>query len=585
MEEGPCSLIPPATTEGLNLGLNLAWEVDFWGRFRRAIIAAEETLQANCADYNAAMVTLLGDVARYYVQLRTDETRIELIRANAEIQRRVLAIAERRFREGQTNDLDVNQARSELVQTEAQIPLLLSELRAAEVRLCVLMGMPPAAIEAQLGLAPIPAAPATLVVGIPADLLRRRPDVCRAERLAAAQAEQIGIAEVDLYPVFKLDGNMGYSAAGLSQLIETNSFYGTIGPGVQWNILNYGRIRNNIRYQDAKFQEYLTIYRRMVLQAAEEAENGMLHFVQEQDRSKLLDQSVNSLQLAVNTVVKQYAAGGVDFTRVSQVQRSLVEQQDAQAASHGQVAQGLIEVYRALGGGWQFSPNPSPLPQGVPAAAAPPPLEDIPPPPPDVPGLMSLPPVGREASGRAALWRGPSACGPGPFRRSASAGSVSFACRFSLGCCQTLYTSIGSSIPAGTDGSRSPWGPKLFAVWLKRHNSKLSALPPTSGPTAYSVRKSHFFRPPAKMSKRQQVGPFCRKGPFVVPPSGGSRRDRLKPGLRAAFCRKGLLCAADHDHEYMVPDMVPKKRGTSHAIRCTLVPLGKRDLLDILRAV
>jgi NodT family efflux transporter outer membrane factor (OMF) lipoprotein len=385
--DGPLLMTPPATTEGVSAGLNLAWEVDFWGRFRRAMVAAEETLEANCAEYNGAMVTLLGDVAKNYVQLRTDQKRIELARANAALQRRVLEIARRRFREGQTNDLDLNQARSTVAQTEAQIPLLLSDLRAAEVRLCVLMGMPPAALEAQLGAAPIPAAPPVAVVGIPADLLRRRPDICRAERLAAAQAEQIGIAEVDLYPIFKINGDMGYSAAGMSQLFESNAFYGAIGPGVQWNILNYGRIRNNMRMQDAKFQELVTTYQRMVLQAAEEAENGLSHFLQEQDRVKLLDESVNGLQLAVATVVKQYEAGGIDFTRVSQIEQNLVQQQDALAASQGHVAQGLIEVYRALGGGWRTPVAVEQAPQAVRLPATSPPNEEVPVPAPDPPKL------------------------------------------------------------------------------------------------------------------------------------------------------------------------------------------------------
>ncbi len=382
--QGSVLLFPPATTEGVSTGLNLAWEVDFWGRFRRAVVAAEETLEANYADYNGATVTLLADVASYYIRLRTDQERIELARANAELQRHVLEIAARRYREGQTNDLDMNQARSTLAQTQAQIPLLLSSLRADEVRLCVLMGMPPGPLEAELGKAPIPMTPTTVVVGIPADLLRRRPDICRAERLAAAQAEQIGIAEVDYYPIFKINGDMGYSSAGLSQLFGSNAFYGSIGPGVQWNILNYGRIRNNVRLQDAKFKELVTVYQRMVLQAAEEAENGMSHFLQEQDRSKLLDESVSSLQLAVNTVVKQYQEGGIDFTRVVQIEQSLVQQQDARAASRGQVAQGLIEVYRALGGGWRIPAG------GVPSVAAalpiaPMPQEVLPPPLPDAP--------------------------------------------------------------------------------------------------------------------------------------------------------------------------------------------------------
>ena len=131
-----------------------------------------------------------------------------------------------------------------------------------------------------------------MAIGIPADLLRRRPDVCRAEpRLAAAKAEQIGIAEVDLYPVFKINGDMGLTAVNASQLFTSNAFYGSIGPGVQWNILNYGRIINNMRLQDAKFKELVTVYQRMVLQAAEEAENGLSHFLQEQDRSRLLDEA------------------------------------------------------------------------------------------------------------------------------------------------------------------------------------------------------------------------------------------------------------------------------------------------------
>jgi len=221
-------------------------------------------------------------------------------------------------------------------------------------------------------------------------LLRRRPDVCRAERLAAAQAEQIGIAEADLYPAFKLNGDMGYTAAGLSQLFETNAFNAAIGPGIQWNLLNYGRIRNNIRFQDAKFHELVTLYQRMALQAAEETEDGLSHFVQEQDRSKWLDESVSSLQLAVNTVIKQYEAGGIDFTRVVQIEQTLVQQQDAQAASHGQVAQGLIEVYRALGGGWQVPVSADQPAQAVRLPTVPPP-EEVLVPAPDAPVPMPVP--------------------------------------------------------------------------------------------------------------------------------------------------------------------------------------------------
>jgi NodT family efflux transporter outer membrane factor (OMF) lipoprotein len=385
---GPATLVPPVGNSSWGFGMNMAWELDFWGRFRRAVVAAEETLQANCADYNGVMVTLMGDVAKYYVQLRTDQKRIDLVWANVALQRRVLEVARRRFQEGQTNDLDLNQARSTLAQTESQIPLLESDLRAAANRLCVLMGVPPANLEAQLGPGPIPAAPAAVVVGIPADLLRRRPDVCRAERLAAAQAEQIGIAEANFYPIVSINGNLGYSAATFSQLFQSTAFAGAIGPGIQWNILNYGRIRNNMRLQEDKFQELLLVYQRMVLQAAEEAETGMSHFLREQERSKLLDESVAAAQLAVNTVVKQYEAGSIDFTRVSQIEQSLVQQEDTQAASHGQVAQGLIEVYRALGGGWRAPVNAAEAAQTEPPPKAPPPDEEVPLPPPGAPTAL-----------------------------------------------------------------------------------------------------------------------------------------------------------------------------------------------------
>jgi NodT family efflux transporter outer membrane factor (OMF) lipoprotein len=376
-QESPLALNPPIASQTWSAGLNMGWELDFWGRFRRAVISAEDTLDASCADYNAAMVTLLGDVAKYYVQLRTDQKRIRLAEENVALQEHVLQVAEKRFREGQTNDLDYNQARSTLAQTKAQIPLLLSDLRAAEVRLCVLMGMPPESLEARLGVGPIPAAPPEVAVGIPADLLRRRPDVCRAERLAAAQAQEIGIAETDLYPIISINGAMGYSAAELSGLFSSKAFNGSIGPNFQWNILNYGRIRSNMRLQEAKFFELATVYQRVALQAAEEAENGLSHFLQEQNRTRQLDESVSSLQLAVNTVVRQYEAGGIDFTRVVQIEQTLVEQQDAQAASQGQVAQGLIEVYRALGGGWQSPTSVEPTVQAAPAAP-PEPRESIP---------------------------------------------------------------------------------------------------------------------------------------------------------------------------------------------------------------
>src|SRR5207245_2686127 len=196
---------------------------------------------------DAVLVTLLGDVASNYVQLRTFEQRIEYTRANVELQRETLKIVEARFKAGTTTKLDVAQALSTLEQTEAQIPELEISLRLANNQLCILLGIPPEELRARLGAAPIPTAPAEVAAGIPADLLRRRPDVRRAERQAAAQSAEIGVAEADFYPHISITGSIGYSAEQFKNLFRTTALAGTIGPSFQWNILNYGRILNNVR--------------------------------------------------------------------------------------------------------------------------------------------------------------------------------------------------------------------------------------------------------------------------------------------------------------------------------------------------
>ena len=265
-----------------NFGFNLNWELDFWGRFRRAIESDTANLDASVEGYDDVLVTLLGDVATNYVQMRTLEGRIQYTRANVELQRQTLTIAEARFKGGTTSKLDVYQARSTLEQTEAQIPELEISLRQTVVQLCILLGMPPEELRARLGPAPIPTAPVDVAVGIPADLLRRRPDVRRAERLAAAQCAQIGIAEADYYPAFSINGTLGYSAEQFPDLFRPAALNANVGPSFQWNLLNYGRILNNVRLQDARFQELVTTYQQTVLNANQEVENGLVTFLRAQ---------------------------------------------------------------------------------------------------------------------------------------------------------------------------------------------------------------------------------------------------------------------------------------------------------------
>jgi NodT family efflux transporter outer membrane factor (OMF) lipoprotein len=355
-----------------NYGFGLAWELDFWGRFRRAVEASEDSLNASIANYNDVLVTLLGDVASSYVQLRTLEQQLAYVHTNVTLQRETLGIAQARFEGQMATELDPDQAESALAQIEAQIPQLEIQIRQTCDRLCVLLGMPLEDLRARLGEGPIPVTPPDVVVGIPADLLRRRPDVRRQERLAAAQCAQIGIAAADFYPAISLDGAVGYSAEFLPDLWTAPAFTGSVGPSLQWKILNYGRITNNVHLQDAKFGQAVANYQNTVLKANAEVEDGLIQFLRAQRRAESMLTSVRAAERAVQVAVTQYKGGLIDFNRVAVVEQNLVQQQDLLAQARGQIALGLVQVYKALGGGWQIccaAGSPPGLPAPGPADA------------------------------------------------------------------------------------------------------------------------------------------------------------------------------------------------------------------------
>ena len=335
-------------------GFNLSWELDFWGRYRRAVESSEATLDVSVDNYDAVLVTLLGDVATAYVQIRTLEAQIKLTRANVDLQRKTLIIAQARFKGGTATELDVDQAQSNLSQTESQIPQLKIQLRQSNNQLSTLLGVPPEDLQARLGPAGIPTAPAEVAVGIPADLLRRRPDVRKAERQAAAQSAQIGIAQAEFYPHIAIEGNFGISAESYNRLFYPTARQGTFGPSFQWNVLNYGRIVNNVRLQDAQFQALVAGYQNAVLAAGQEVENGLATFLESQDQVKSLAESVKAAEKAVTVALAQYEGGKIDFNRVALVEQNLVQQQNLLAQAQGNISLGLIQVYRALGGGWQI---------------------------------------------------------------------------------------------------------------------------------------------------------------------------------------------------------------------------------------
>jgi outer membrane protein TolC len=262
----------------------------------------------------------------------------------------------------------------------------------------VLLGMPPTELAARLGRrAPlIPQSPAEVVVGIPADLIRRRPDLRSAERLIAAQNAQVGVAEADWYPAFFLNGTIGYEAKDLAKLFGPQSFTGQVGPAFQWNILNYGRILNNVRLQGLKTQELVGAYQQKVLGAAQEAENGIISFLNARRQAEYLDASVKDARRAEVVASENFTAGTIDYTPVFVAEQFLVQQQNAYAQAQGDIALGLIQVYRALGGGWELRlAGPAAPEAGAPGPARPAP-EVLPPPRPAPAQEVSHPDVSEE---------------------------------------------------------------------------------------------------------------------------------------------------------------------------------------------
>jgi NodT family efflux transporter outer membrane factor (OMF) lipoprotein len=359
-----------------SLGVGATWEIDFWGKIRRAIESADATLVAAVSDYDNALVTLTGDVASAYILLRTLENRLAIARANVEIQKKSLQIATSRWKGGTTSLRDVEQAKTVLESTEATIPTLESQVRQTQNLLCLLMGLPPTDLKQVLGAkSAIPAPPPQVALGIPADLLRRRPDIQSAEWQAAAQCAQIGVSKADLFPAFSLTGSFGFSATQSGTTALADMFKGisrnwNVGPSVQWNIFNYGRIMNNVRVQDARFQELLIIYQNTVLKAQQEVENALIAFLKAQQRATKLAGSTAAAKKSAELAMLQYREGITDFTTVLTAEQNLLTQQDALATTLGEISGNLVGVYRAMGGGWQIREGQDLVPPEVKAEMA-----------------------------------------------------------------------------------------------------------------------------------------------------------------------------------------------------------------------
>jgi NodT family efflux transporter outer membrane factor (OMF) lipoprotein len=342
------------------VGFDAAWELDFWGRYRRGIESADANLSATVADYDNALVSLTAEVARVYVNIRVLEERLAIANDNIKLQEKSLHIASVRFRNGATTELDVQQAKTNLAGTRAQVPVLTRQIRQAKNALSVLMGLPPAELSDMLGeTGTIPVAPEQVAAGIPAELLRRRPDVRQAELQAASQSALIGVAETDLYPRFSLLGSIGFQTSDTgnskaSDLFNSDSLAYSVGPAFSWNILNYGRLRNNVRLQDARYQQTIVNYQNTVLTAYQEVEDAMVGFIQAREESGIRAEGAHAAKRSTEISNIQYREGSVDFQRVIDSERTLVLQQDLWTQARGDISLNLIAMYKALGGGWEL---------------------------------------------------------------------------------------------------------------------------------------------------------------------------------------------------------------------------------------
>ncbi len=329
------------------------WELDLWGRVRRSVEAADRDLEASTTDVEAAALTVAAEVARTYVELRAAQRRLQLARDNLQLQEQTLQLVRARLAAGIVVERDVAQAATNVEQTRSRLPQLETASTAARNRLAVLLGAAPGTLPAELAEPrPLPRLPASVAVGAPADLLRRRPDVHAAERRFAAEVARIGVAEADLYPRLTLLGSIGLSSDGTKEFFEGDSAVVAFGPSLRWNLFDGGRLRNRVRALEANAEAAQVAYEQTVLLALEETENALTRFVREQERRAALQSAAGEARRAVTLAQTQYREGLSDFQAVLDSERVVATIEDDLASSDAAVATHLIAVHKALGGGW-----------------------------------------------------------------------------------------------------------------------------------------------------------------------------------------------------------------------------------------
>lgn len=344
------------TTEFYNLGFGLSWEVDFWGKYKLAVRSAAANLDASVADYDSVLISMVAGVAQNYLTIRTLEQRLKVAQNNLKLQKQNLQITQDKFDAGAVSSLDVEQSDTLVYNTQATAAAFEQSLQQTKNSLAILLGRLPQDLNELLtDPQPIPAVPVEIAIGMPQELLRRRPDIRVAERQLASQGAQIGISISELYPQFVIGGSIGTASQdSLSGLFDSGSNTLNLFGMFQWNIFNYGRLKSNVRYQDAYFQQLLVDYRNTVLQAEGEVENAIVAYLKSQEQLASYVEAASAAKRAVDISQAQYEDGLVNFNTVISTLSSLQQQQDVLASTQGAVANNLVQVFKSLGGGWEI---------------------------------------------------------------------------------------------------------------------------------------------------------------------------------------------------------------------------------------
>lgn len=341
------------TNDFYTAGFDASWEIDVFGGLRRGVEAAQADLETSQANYHDTQVSLVSEVALNYVDLRSAQSRILIARENLASQTETLQITQWKAQAGLTDILDVEQARTNCEQTRAAIPSIEITQAEAEHRLAVLLGLPPGMLREQLNVqGAIPPVPAQVVTGIPADIIRRRPDIRAAERSLAAETARVGQQTADLYPKFTLSGSLGLESLMLGSLVGTSAIAHSVAGGFSTPFFDAGRIRDQIEIQNAVQEQALVTYESTILTALEDVENALVSLSKYLEREKTLASAVEAARNAADLARQNYEGGRVDFQTVLDTERNLFTVEESQALAQANCSSSLIQLYKALGGGW-----------------------------------------------------------------------------------------------------------------------------------------------------------------------------------------------------------------------------------------